>query len=200
MEFLGVPIFDDKGLAKLAFKFALNLFAVIVIVRGLYYPKSKQKDYVFTYFLFSTITFLICFLLRKVPMEMGFALGLFAVFGILRYRTETIAIKEMTYLFIVIGLAMLNALSNKSISWMEIGFANVVIVLLTWGIESFWFKNQLQTKTIVYDNIELVNANNENLLIEDLQKRTGWYITKVEVQELDLLKDTASLKVYYKPK
>ena len=198
MEFLGVPIFDDKGLAKLAFKFAINLIAVFIVVRGLYYPKSKQKDYLFTYFLFNAITFLICFMLRKVPMEMGFALGLFAVFGVLRYRTETIAIKEMTYLFIVIGLAMLNALSNKSVSWVEIGFANGVVLLLTLGIEKWWLQAQMISKSIVYDNIALIKADSNELLIDDLKNRTGLPIEKVEVQYLDFLKDTARLKVYYK--
>lgn len=198
MEFLGVPIFDDKGLAKLAFKFAINLIAVFIVVRGLYYPKSKQKDYLFTYFLFNAITFLICFMLRKVPMEMGFALGLFAVFGVLRYRTETIAIKEMTYLFIVIGLAMLNALSNKSVSWVEIGFANGVVLLLTLGIEKWWLQAQMISKSIVYDNIALIKADSNELLIDDLKNRTGLPIEKVEVQDLDFLKDTARLKVYYK--
>lgn len=198
MEFLGVPIFDDKGLAKLAFKFAINLVAVFIVVRGLYYPKSKQKDYLFTYFLFNAITFLICFMLRKVPMEMGFALGLFAVFGVLRYRTETIAIKEMTYLFIVIGLAMLNALSNKSVSWVEIGFANGVVLLLTLGIEKWWLQAQMISKSIVYDNIALIKADSNELLIDDLKNRTGLPIEKVEVQDLDFLKDTARLKVYYK--
>ena len=198
MEFLGVPIFDDKGLAKLAFKFAINLIAVFIVVRGLYYPKSKQKDYLFTYFLFNAITFLICFMLRKVPMEMGFALGLFAVLGVLRYRTETIAIKEMTYLFIVIGLAMLNALSNKSVSWVEIGFANGVVLLLTLGIEKWWLQAQMISKSIVYDNIALIKADSNELLIDDLKNRTGLPIEKVEVQDLDFLKDTARLKVYYK--
>lgn len=198
MEFLNIPLIDEFDLAKLIVKFGLNLLVVFIVVRLLYYPNSKQKDYLFTYFLFNTITFFICFMLRKVPMEMGFALGLFAVFGVLRYRTEAIAIKEMTYLFIVIGLAMLNALSNKSISWAEILFANIAIVVLAWGIEVLWFKNQLQVLELTYDKLENLKLENKHLLLEDISERTGLQVTEVRVKNFDLLKDTAAVTVYYK--
>lgn len=198
MEFLNIPLLDEIDLAKLIVKFGLNLLVVFIVVRLIYYPKSKQKDYLFTYFLFSVLTFLICFMLRKVPMKMGFALGLFAVFGVIRYRTESIAIKEMTYLFIVIGLAMLNALSNKSISWAEILFANSTVIMLTWGIEVLWFKNQLQVLELTYDKLENLKAENKKLLVEDISSRTGLELTEVRVKNFDLLKDTATVIVYYK--
>ena len=104
MELFGIDIYDSKDLIKLLFKFSIDLFFLFLIVRVIYYRTKDEKDYVFTFFMFNILTFFICFLLRKVPMEMGFALGLFAVFGILRYRTEAIPIRQMTYLFIVIGL------------------------------------------------------------------------------------------------
>ncbi len=197
MEFLNTAIWDNEGLLKLLVKLLLNLAPAFVIIRLLYYPKSKEKDYLFTFFVFNLLTFLICYLLRKVPMEMGMAMGLFAVFGILRYRTETIPIKEMTYLFIVIGLAMINALSNKSISWAELIFTNFIILFITYGIESLWFKKEKKTKLLIYEKIENIRPEKHETLIADIQQRTGLSIIKVEVKNIDFLKDTAEIKIYF---
>ncbi len=112
MELFGIDLYDSKDLVKLLFKFSIDLLFLFIIVRVIYYRIKEEKDYVFTFFMFNILTFFICFLLRKVPMEMGFALGLFAVFGILRYRTEAIPIRQMTYLFIVIGISMIKALGD----------------------------------------------------------------------------------------
>ena len=116
MEIYGIALFDGADFGKLIFKFIVDFIFLVIIVRGIYYRSKDEKDYVFTFFMFNILTFFICYLLRKVPMQMGFALGLFAVFGILRYRTEAIPIRQMTYLFIVIAISMINALANKSIS------------------------------------------------------------------------------------
>ena len=147
--------------------------------------------------MFNILTFFICYLLRKVPMEMGFALGLFAVFGILRYRTEAIPIRQMTYLFIVIGLSMINSLANKSISWFEILLANGIITIITYLIDRVWFSTIELTKTILYEKIELIKPENEQELIEDLKKRTGLQIVAVKVDKVDFLRDTAQIKIYY---
>ena len=144
------------------------------------------------------MTFFICVLLRKVPMEMGFAMGLFAVFGILRYRTEALPIKEMTYLFIVIGLAMINALANKSISMSELFFTNVIIVGTTLGIETIWFNNHERSKIIVYEKISLIKPENEVELLNDLRNRTGLDVFKFSIGKIDFLKDVAEIKIYYK--
>ena len=156
MELFGIDIYDSKDLIKLLFKFSIDLFFLFLIVRVIYYRTKDEKDYVFTFFMFNILTFFICFLLRKVPMEMGFALGLFAVFGILRYRTEAIPIRQMTYLFIVIGLSMINSLANKSISWMEILLANSIITIITYLIDCVWFSTIEQTKSILYEKIDLI--------------------------------------------
>tara|TARA_Y100000739_G_C20458751_1_gene395768 strand:- start:354 stop:755 length:402 start_codon:yes stop_codon:yes gene_type:complete len=131
-------------------------------------------------------------------MEMGFAMGLFAVFGILRYRTEALPIKEMTYLFIVIGLAMINALTNKSISMLELIFTDCLIVGTTFGIEAIWFNNHERSKNLVYEKINLVKPEHEDELIKDLRERTGLDIFKISVGKIDFLKDTADIKIYYK--
>ena len=131
-------------------------------------------------------------------MELGFALGLFAVFGILRYRTEPIPIKEMTYLFIVIGLAMINALANKKISWAELMFVNSTILLVTFSFEKLWFNNEVQSKNVVYERIDLIKNENRLAMIEDLRDRTGLDIIKVQVGKIDFLRDVATVTIFFK--
>ena len=197
MELFGIDLYDSKDLVKLLFKFSIDLLLLFIIVRVIYYRIKEEKDYVFTFFMFNILTFFICFLLRKVPMEMGFALGLFAVFGILRYRTEAIPIRQMTYLFIVIGLSMINSLANKSISWLEILLANAIITTITFLIDRVWFSSIEQTKSILYEKIDLIKPENEQELIEDLKKRTGLPIVAVKVDKVDFLRDTAQITIYY---
>ena len=197
MELYGIDFFDLEDFSKLLFKFGINFIFLIIIVRLIYYRVKDDKDYVFTYIMFNILTFFICFLLRKVPMEMGFALGLFAVFGILRYRTEAIPIRQMTYLFIVIGISMINALSNKSISIFEVLFTNGLITLITYLIDRLWFQTIEEKKNIVYEKIELIKPENKQELIKDLKERTGLPIHEVKVEKIDFLKDTAAVTIYY---
>ena len=197
MELYGIDFFDLEDFSKLLFKFGINFIFLIIIVRLIYYRVKDDKDYVFTYIMFNILTFFICFLLRKVPMQMGFALGLFAVFGILRYRTEAIPIRQMTYLFIVIGISMINALSNKSISIFEVLFTNGLIALITYLIDRLWFQTIEEKKSIVYEKIELIKPENKQELIKDLNERTGLPIHEVKVDKIDFLKDTAAVTIYY---
>ena len=197
MEIYGIALFDLEDLTKLLFKFGINFIFLIVIVRLIYYKIRDDKDYVFTFIMFNILTFFICFLLRKVPMQMGFALGLFAVFGILRYRTEAIPIRQMTYLFIVIGISMINALSNKSISIFELLFTNGFITLITYLIDIVWFKSIEESKNILYEKIDLIKPEKESQMIEDLKQRTGLPIHAVKVEKIDFLRDTASIKIFY---
>ncbi|MDB9990105.1 DUF4956 domain-containing protein [Flavobacteriales bacterium] len=197
MELYGIDFFDLEDFSKLLFKFGINFIFLIIIVRLVYYRVKDDKDYVFTYIMFNILTFFICFLLRKVPMEMGFALGLFAVFGILRYRTEAIPIRQMTYLFIVIGISMINALSNKSVSIFEVLFTNSLITLITYLIDRLWFQSIEETKSIIYEKIDLVKPENKEEMIKDLKDRTGLPIHEVKIEKIDFLKDTASITIYY---
>ena len=197
MELYGIDFFDLEDFSKLLFKFGINFIFLILIVRLIYYRVKDDKDYVFTYIMFNILTFFICFLLRKVPMEMGFALGLFAVFGILRYRTEAIPIRQMTYLFIVIGISMINALSNKSVSIFEVLFTNGLITLITYLIDRLWFQTIEEKKNIVYEKIELIKPENKQELIKDLKERTGLPIHEVKVDKIDFLRDTAAVTIYY---
>jgi hypothetical protein len=197
MELYGIDFFDLEDFSKLLFKFGINFIFLMIIVRLIYYRVKDDKDYVFTYIMFNILTFFICFLLRKVPMEMGFALGLFAVFGILRYRTEAIPIRQMTYLFIVIGISMINALSNKSVSIFEVLFTNGLIALITYLIDRLWFQTIEEKKSIVYEKIELIKPENKQELIQDLKERTGLPIHEVKVDKIDFLRDTAAVTIYY---
>jgi len=199
MEIYGIELFDAADFGKLLFKFSIDLVFLIVIARLIYYKVKDEKDYVFTYFMFNILTFFICYLLRKVPMEMGFALGLFAVFGILRYRTEAIPIRQMTYLFIVIGISMINALANKSISILELIFTNSIITVITYLIDRVWFQSLEETKSITYEKIELIKPEKETELINDLKERTGLPIHAVKIDKVDFLRDTAQITIYYQP-
>ena len=129
---------------------------------------------------------------------MSFALGLFAIFGIIRYRTETIPIKEMTYLFVVVGLSVINALANKKISYAELLFANFAVVGLSNYFEKIWLiKNTLKSKVVLYEKIEMITSEKRTDLMIDLEKRTGLKIEKIEIENIDLLRDTAKIKIYY---
>ena len=197
MEFLGTPIFDSEDFWKLITKTVFNLIIITTIVRYIYYPVTKNKDYLFTYFLISLTVFLLCVLLDSVKLQLGFALGLFAIFGIIRYRTDPIPIKEMTYLFLVIGISVVNALANKKISHAELIFANLLIVFVTFGMERIWLLRHETRKNVTYEKIELIVPERRAELIADLKKRTGLEVVRVEVRRIDFLKDTANLRIFY---
>ena len=197
LEFLGTPLFDSKDFFKLLLKTVFNLSIIVIIVRYIYYPVTKNKDYLFTYLLISLTVFLLCVLLDSVKLELGFALGLFAIFGIIRYRTDPIPIKEMTYLFLVIGISVVNALANKKISYSELVFANFMIVGVTLGLERVWLLKHESRKNIIYEKINLIKPENHAELILDLKDRTGIDVVRVEIRKIDFLKDIAYLRIFY---
>ena len=196
MEFLEIPIFDDDFF-KMGFRFLINLGFLTLIIRYLYYTSSRRKDYLFTFYMISFIVFFLCFTLKKYELDIGMALGLFAIFGIIRYRTDAIAIKEMTYLFVVIGISVMNSLANKKMSYAEILLANTVVVISIAIIEKFWHLKHEVTKEVVYENIENIKPENHALLKADLEKRTGLVINEISVGNVDFLRDTALLTIYY---
>ena len=196
-EFLGTPLFDSKDFFKLLVKTAFNLTMILIIVRYIYYPVTKNKDYLFTYFLISLTVFLLCVLLDSVKLELGFALGLFAIFGIIRDRTDPIPIKEMTYLFLVIGISVVNALANKKISYAELIFANFMIIGVTLGLERIWLLRHESRKNVIYEKIDLIKPEKREELIADLKNRTGIDVVRVEVRRIDFLKDIAHLRIFY---
>tara|TARA_B100001057_G_scaffold39003_1_gene35118 strand:- start:15653 stop:16288 length:636 start_codon:yes stop_codon:yes gene_type:complete len=196
IEFFGTDLFN-KDFYELVIKLLFNLAIVSYIVRYLYYNSTKNKDYLFTYLMISITVFLLCFLLENVKLQLGFALGLFAIFGIIRYRTDPIPIKEMTYLFIVIGISIMNALANKKISYSELLFANLSILALTYILERIWLIKKESRKNITYEKIELIVPEKRDELISDLKLRTGLDINRVEIRRIDFLSDTAQIRIFF---
>lgn len=193
---MGMELMDDD-FYKLLFRFCINIIFITILVRYIYYAKTKRKDYMFTYYMISTISFMICFALKKLDIDVGMGLGLFAIFGIIRYRTDTVRIKEMTYLFISIGLSVTNALAGRQVSFAELFFINGGVVALVYGLEYWWLVRQETSKVIVYEKIENIKPENHDALMEDLKERTGLKITKVQIGKIDFLRDTAQVRIYF---
>lgn len=182
---------------ELLFKFGLNLLVLFILIRLIYYPIHRKKDYLFTYFLFNILIFFLCVLLNSVKLSIGFAFGLFAIFGVLRYRTEQISIKDMTYLFAVITIAVINSLASKKVSITELVFTDGMILLVTLVLERVWLTRHEAMRQLIYERIDLIKPENRALLMADLHERLGVRVSRVEVGRIDLLRDTAQLRVFY---
>jgi len=193
-----IELIDPENFIELIVRFSVNTCVLLLLVRWLYYSSTKRKDYLFTFMIIGSIVFLLCNLLGNVKIQMGFALGLFAIFGIIRYRTDQVPIKEMTYLFLVVAISAINALVNKKVSIVEIGFSNVVIVALTYGLEKIWLLRHESVKDIIYEKIDLIKPEKYIELMEDVKNRTGINsINRVEVGKIDFLRDLCRIKIYY---
>lgn len=197
MELLGIPLFDDD-FYKMIIRFLLNLFFLTAVVKYIYYKRSQKKEYLFTFYLIGIVVFFLCFTLKKYELDLGMALGLFAIFGILRYRTMPLEVKEMTYLFVVIGIAVMNGLSNKKMSYAEIIAANSIIVLTLYILERYWTRTEVFSKEVLYETIENIRPENHNKLKEDLEKRLGVTIIRFEIGNVNFLRDVAKITVHYK--
>jgi len=187
----------DSDFYTLILRLSINLLFLMVVIRYLYYPKAKRKDYLFTYFLIGFMTFFLCFGLKKLDIDTGMGLGLFAIFGIIRYRTNTIEIKEMTYLFIVIGLSVINSLASNKISIAELLLINVSACLLTYLIEYVFLLRNESQKIILFEQIELIKSLNKSELKLNLEERTGLKINRIEIGKINYLNDTADIKIFY---
>lgn len=197
LEFLGIKLINTEDFTELVVRFALNLLVTVFIVVGLYAQTSKRKDFYFSYIAISVVIFLLCFLLESVKIELGFALGLFAIFGIIRYRTDAIPIKEMTYLFVVIAVAVINALANKKVSYAELLTTNVLIVGGLYILEKILNLRQEISQRIIYEKIENLHADRKEELMADLKLRTGINIKRIEVDRIDFLRDVANIYIFY---
>jgi hypothetical protein len=193
----GIEFIDWANLLELTGRFALNLIVILILVRWIYFSTTRRKDFLFTYLLISSIVFLLCFLLENVMLQIGFALGLFAIFGIIRYRTHSIPIKEMTYLFLIIGISVINALANTA-SITEIIFTNIMLIFITYGLERKWLLRHESSKNIIYEKINLIKPEHHQELIEDLQLRTGISkISRIEIGEVNFLKDICQITIFF---
>lgn len=197
IQLFGINLMNQSNFYELLIRFSFNTVVTLIIVRYLYYSITKRKDYLFTYILISIIVFFLCFLLGNVKLQLAFALGLFAIFGIIRYRTIVVPIKEMTYLFIVIGISVINALANKKISYIELIFTNLAVIAATFLLEKIWLLRHESSKMIVYEKIENIKPENYDILKSDLEMRTGLKIEKIEIGRINFLNDTVRIRIYY---
>ncbi len=188
----------SSELLNLIIRFGFNLSIAFIIIKLIYHRNHTNNDFVFTYFMFNSLIFFFAFLLGKITINIGFAFGMFAVFAILRYRTNPIPIKEMTYLFIVITIGVINALSNSEVSLAALLFTNIALVSLTYFLETYWQKNLLARITIEYEKIENIKPENRDTLLADLKERTGLNIQSFEFRRINFLRDTARIRIYYK--
>lgn len=202
-----------QSLAELSIRFFLNLAVCWILVQFFYYKKSRRRDYYFTFMVFSSAMLLLLYVMGNVEVGIGLTLGLFAIFGIIRYRTETVPIREMTYLFVIIALAALNGLAPiykpvgaagahphyglSGSGLLATVLSNALVVGLIWILESKRLLKHTSTKLVLYDRIELIVPERREELVADLEKRTGLVIDGVEIGHIDFLKDAAFIKVYY---
>lgn len=197
LRFLDIKIINVNDFTELVIRFIFNISIIFIVVHFMYARNSKRKDFYFSYLSIGAVVFLICFLLSSVKLELGFAMGLFAIFGIIRYRTDAIPIKEMTYLFIVIGISVINALTNKKVSYTELMFTNGIILTGLWLLEKRLSLKQESSITLIYEKIENIHMIKQTDLMEDLKKRTGIDIKRYEIQKIDFLRDVAEITLYF---
>lgn len=177
--------------------FLFNFLVALIIVRGIYYPTTHNKPYVFTFLTFNTIIFFVLSFLTSIEVGVGVGFGLFAIFTILRYRTDPIPIREMTYLFVVVALPVINSVGANGGSWVELVFANIAVLGILYFLEKEWGFRYESYKRITYEKIDLIKPENYKLLLADLEERTGLTIKRAEVGKVNFLRDTADIKVYF---
>lgn len=185
----------EKLSAKFFMRLIIDFLSVLVLIRFIYFPIYKNREFFFAFFIFNLIIFLITFLLNKVEMSMGAAFGLFAVFSMLRYRTEGISMKDMTYLFLAIALGLISAVTKGN--WDELILINSIILVVTYSLESNLLMKKEASKFIQYENIEMIKPEQRQELIADLEKRTGIKINRISIDKIDFLKDTAMIRIFY---
>ena len=187
----------SQNLLDFAIRFGINLIVIFVIVRLLYYPMRRNRDFLFTFFLFNIINFLICFLLSSAKLKMGFAFGLFAIFSILRYRTVTVPVREMGYFFISVTLGIINALTTNEQGMILLILANLIILAVAWVIDHKVRVVHENYKEVIYDRIDLIAPEKREEMLADLRQRTGLAVHRVEFSRIDFFRDTARIYIFY---
>ena len=199
IENLGDQFVNSSSLEniELVTRLGINLVSIFILVRVIYYTTHRNKDFVFTFFIFNLLNFLICVLLSTTKIKIGFAFGLFAIFSILRYRTVMVPIKEMGYFFVCVAIGIINALATVDDNyWVLIG-CNIIIIALITILDKFVSLSHENVKEIIYERIDLITPERRDQLIEDLKIRTGLPIHRVEIKNINFLRDTARVHVFY---
>jgi hypothetical protein len=187
----------DSEFARFVLGAAINLLVAVVMVRVIYYPLTHEKKYVFTFLAFNTVIYFVLALLKMAELGMGVGFGLFAIFSVLRYRTDPIPIREMTYLFIIIALPVMNSVLSSGGDFWRLLVADGTILTLMYVLEREWGFRFETSSRITYDRIELITPQHREMLLADFRKRTGLPVKRVEIGRLDFLRDAAEIKAYY---
>ncbi len=197
----GINFINLGDFWQLIIRFSFNLLVTIIIVRGIYYRERRRKDFLFSYFSVSTVVFFLCFLLESVKLELGFALGLFAIFGIIRYRTKVIPIREMTYLFVVIGISVINALASREVSYAELFFTNIALVGLIYILERLNYRQDDDSirKMLLHEKLDTINLGDEEAVKTFLAEKTGLNIIRYKLGMIDYNTQTVEIAAYYQP-
>ena len=191
------PVIDWPPLIALLTRLAVDLFSTLAVVRA-YARRHPSHEFVFTYYVFNAITCLLCLLLRQVSSPVGFGLALFGIFGILRYRTEQVRVRELTYLFVVIGIGVVNGVADAGVSLVELLVVNGVIIALCAWHELRPAGDRVATTTMMYDQLHLLMPENRASLVADVRARTGLNVLRVDIGRLDLLRDCAEIAVVHR--
>lgn len=177
--------------------FIANLAIAIMIVRFIYAKHKPDRNYVFAFFTLNTIVFFVMRLMSSFEIGLGAGFGLFAIFSILRYRTNTIPIREMTYMFVLIALPVVNSILLSNSYYVEFAVTNLALIVVLYVLEQGWGFHYWTRRTVIYERIELIHPENWTQLIDDLRIRTGLPVTHIEIGRLNFLRDTAEINVYY---
>ena len=197
IRFLDIRVINVADTLELLIRMLFNLLVIGLIVWKIYNKRSNSKEFAFSFLAIGAVVFLLSFLLNNVKLQLGFALGLFAIFGIIRYRTDTIPIKEMTFLFVVIAVSVINALANKKVSYVELLITNGAIFFGLYWLERILHPRREMSMKMRYEKIEHLHKKDEDLLLEDIRKRTGLNVTRFTIERIDYLRDIADMTLYY---
>src|SRR5688572_31671263 len=197
---LFTSVYDQVATLELAAAYGIHLIILIILIFGIYYTTYRRKNFVFTFFLIGSIVFFLSYVMSKLNLSMGFALGLFAIFGIIRYRTDLIPIREMTYLFIIIGLSVLNGLTKNTLSLTEAALLNLLIIATVFVFEKVLNLRNESFRIIVYDRLDLLKPGQEELLIKDLCEKTGIAVEKYDIIKFNYSKNNAIVIIYFHSK
>jgi hypothetical protein len=178
--------------------FVLNVLSAFIVVRLVYYPRGRSNDYVFTFLAFNTVIYFIMGLFTSIELSIGAGFGLFALFSILRYRTETVPIREMTYLFVMAALPILNSVLWGSSEFDKLLIVDLLVVLILWILDREWgfYRNQSQMN-IVYEKIDLIKKERKEEMLKDLSERTGLSVLDFDVVNINFLRDVAEIRITY---
>ena len=177
--------------------FGFNFLIGLILVRFIYYPSTHKKGYVFTFIAFNTVIYFVLSLMASIEIGLGVGFGLFAIFSILRYRTNPMPIREMTYMFIIAALPLMNSVGITSDLWLQLVVANLSVLAVLFVLEREWGFKFETSKRIVYEKMELIQPGKRMDLIKDIQERTGIKVKRLNFDKIDFLHDTATLRIYY---